>query len=96
VIRVIRGSPPKSSLERELRLLLDWLCVVWGFCIPPKDYDRIAASEHLDAAEFAAEVLRAEGFNPEHEPYWMRHIKHRFVEHFGSKSVSARDYADDQ
>ena len=89
---MIRRYPREPSLKKELYVLLDWLCVEWGFCIPPKDADRIAASENLDAAEFATEVLRAEGLDPEYELHWFRKIKRRFVEHFGSEAVSAKDY----
>jgi hypothetical protein len=76
--------------EKGLRDLLDWLCVEWGFCIPPGDRDRIATMQHLDAEKFAAEVLRAEGFNPEYERVWLRKIKHRFHEKFG-RVAAARD-----
>ena len=81
----------KPSLEEELGDLLTKLCVEWGFCIPPKDFDRIAASHRLDATEFATEVLLAEGFCPEYELHWLRQIKVRFFEHFGGESVSAKD-----
>jgi hypothetical protein len=89
--RRYRQMPP---LERDLRDLLHWLCVEWGFCIPPNDRDRIATSQQLDAATFAAEVLLAEGLNPECERSWVRKIKHRFVEQFG-EVVSASDYSID-
>jgi transposase len=87
-----RRDPWEPSLEKETRVLLDWLC--GGFCIPPEEVERIAASESLGAAEFAIEVLRAEGFpNPEHEVQWCRKIRRRFVEHFGCERVSAKDHS---
>jgi hypothetical protein len=89
---MIRRYPRESSLEKELSDLLTKLCVEWGFCIPPKDFDRIAASQRLDVAEFATEVLLAEGLNPEYELHWFREIKRRFVDHFGRESVLAEDY----
>ena len=85
----------KLSLEEELGDLLTKLCIEWGFCIPPKDFDRIAASHRLDATEFATEVLLAEGFQPGDGLHWLRKIKRRFVEHFGGESVSAKDYPTD-
>jgi hypothetical protein len=92
----MRSHPRKTSLKTELGVLLDWLCVKWGFCIPPDDADRIASSEHLDARTFAAEVIKAEGLNPEYEISYARDIRRRFVEHFGSEAVSARDYPSDK
>jgi hypothetical protein len=74
----------ESSLEKRLSDLLTALCVEWGFCIPPDDFDRIASSQHLTADEFATEVLKAEGFDhPEYELRWHRKIKRRFIDRFG-------------
>lgn len=87
----MRHGPRELSLKKELSDLLTKLCVEWGFCIPPTDFDRIAVSQHMNAVEFATEVLRAEGLSPENEPHWFRKIKRRFVEHFGRESVSATD-----
>ena len=89
---MIRCNPQGPSLKKELYVLLDRLCGEWGFCIAREDVDRIAASESLNAGEFATAVLGAEGFNPENEVHWVRKIKRRFVEHFGGKSASAKDY----
>ena len=89
---MIKRYPREPSLEKDLGDLLTKLCVEWGFCIPPSDFHRIAASQCLDAAEFATEVLRAEGLDPEYELQWFRKIKRRFVEQFG-ESVSAKDYS---
>lgn len=75
-------------LERALALLLYDLCVEWGFCIPSAEADRIARRKSLTAQEFAHEVLRAEGLNPEYERQWVRKIAARFVEHFGTSEVS--------
>jgi hypothetical protein len=80
-----KNLPP---LERDLTRLLYDLCVDWGFCIPPVDAQRIARSKSVTARDFAHEVLRAEGMNPEYEVEWVRRIAARFVEHFGSGEVA--------
>jgi len=80
-----------AALEKQIRYLLGDLCVDWGFCIPPADADRIARSKRLEADEFAAEVLRAEGMFSEYETKWFPRIKQRFIERFGS-SVSVEDF----
>ena len=41
----------------------------------------------VTSKEFAHEVLRAEGMDPEHEVQWVRRIVERFVGHFGSSEV---------
>jgi len=78
-------------LERDLRQLLDELCVEWGFCVSPGAYDQIARRSSVTAEEFASVVVQAEGMNPEYEKKWFRTIRDRFVEQFG-ESVSADDY----
>jgi hypothetical protein len=78
----------ERSLKKDLGDLLDTLCVEWGFCIPPSDFDRIVARQRLTADEFAAEVLRAEGFNPEYEKQWHRKIKRRFTDRFGEAALA--------
>jgi hypothetical protein len=83
----------EPSLEKDLRSLLSKLCLEWGFCIPPDDVDRIACSQRLTADEFAAEVLKAEGFNPDYEVRWYRWIKRRFIETFGN--VASADATSD-
>jgi hypothetical protein len=86
-----KRNPGKPSLEKELDALLTKLCIEWGFCIPPADFRRIATSRRLSADEFADEVLRAEGFDPEYELHWFRKIKRRFIDQFG-ECISADDY----
>ena len=86
-----KASSEPASLDKQVRYLLRELCVDWGFCIPPADADRIAGSERLEADEFAAEVLRAEGMVPEYEAKWFRRIKRRFTDRFGI-SVSVEDF----
>ena len=81
-------------MERDLGILLDKLCMEWGFCIPPSDRARVATSRRSDAAEFASEVLRAEGLDPDYEVHWFRRIRQRFRDQFG-ESASAGDYPED-
>jgi hypothetical protein len=76
------------KLERDLRLLLHDLCVDWGLCIPPVDQERIAHRKTVTAREFAIEVLRAEGLDPECERQWVRKIAGRFVQHFDAEEVT--------
>jgi len=64
--------------------------VEWGFCVGPADLDRIAARPRLTADKFATEVLKAEGFNPEHEKHWHGKIKRRFIDWSG-EAASADD-----
>jgi hypothetical protein len=77
-------------LEKMLGTLLDEMCLEWGFCLPPADRERIASSRSLTADEFAAEVLRAEGFDPEYELSWYRKVRQRFIDRFG-EAASAED-----
>ena len=87
------GKPNRQSPEERLQYLLDDLCVEWGFCIPSDDAARIAASNILDADEFAVAVLRAEGMVPEYEKKWRHLIKERFKERFGT-SPAVRGHSD--
>ena len=73
-----------TPLQANLYELLGWLCVEWGFCIPFDDAERIAASTHLDADSFAAEVLKADGVGMEMIARWKPMIAARFAEHFSS------------
>ncbi len=42
-----------NKLREELSGLLQWLCIEWGFCIPPSDAERIADTQSIDADAFA-------------------------------------------
>jgi hypothetical protein len=87
---MIAGKLDPSTLEKGLCTLLSELCIEWGFCIPPADATRIIKRTHITADEFAAEVLRAEGMAPEREQTWVRRIKHRFTDRFGSVASRPR------
>jgi hypothetical protein len=53
----------KANLEpAEVRALLSQLCVKLGFCLPPVEIDRLAASSPGDSDDFTEAVLVAEGY----------------------------------
>lgn len=68
---------------------VDWLlrdvCVVLGFCIPPKDAERIRQAEYLESDDFSCRVITAEGMTPEYEKKWKREIGAMFIERFGQE-----------
>ena len=79
-----RGDTAVADLE----ILLGDLCTQWGFC------NRLTAEELLSAgtltaSDFAASVLRAEGFEPEMEPKWQREFRRVFVERYGTDRINA-------
>jgi hypothetical protein len=81
-----------KSIEQQLSVLLDWICLRWGFCIPVEDRVRLTKSSRLEAHGFALAVLRADGFDePENEKKWMKLLSERFVEHFGTAIVSSEE-----
>lgn len=86
--RNYKNEPP---MKREILLLLGDLCVVYGFCIPPEDNERISSQEYLEAEEFADEVLRAEGMVPEYEKKWRKLIREQFINKFGT-SIAIGDF----
>jgi hypothetical protein len=47
---------------KEVRDLLSRLCIKWGFCWPPFDIERMAASPPRDIDEFTREVFVADGY----------------------------------
>lgn len=87
-----------KSLEEELRILLTRLCIDLGFCIMLDDeLERIANSKWLSADEFANAVLQADGSDaPETEVKWKRVLKSAFIEHFGTTTVGADDFRDEE
>ena len=76
------------SRNEGVAQLLDDLCREWGFCIPARAFEQISACRNLTADQFATEVLRAEGFNPEYERMWRSKLEQRFIERFGESSRS--------
>lgn len=79
-----------STLDKDLAIYLDWLCVKWGFCIPSVDADKIAQSNEISATEFASAVLAAEGLD-NYSP-WFNKIKKGFEDRFGTE-VKADTYS---
>jgi hypothetical protein len=53
----------KALLEPdEVRGLLSRLCITYGFCLPPVEIERLAASPPTDIDEFTKAALVAEGY----------------------------------
>ena len=66
--------------DGEILALLDQICDEQGLCMPPPARARIAAMQPLGAEAFAEEVMRAEGFDPEHESETKAHLIRLFLE----------------
>ena len=50
----------------EVQALLYNLCVELGFCLPPKESDRLLETPPEDVNAFTEAVFLAEGMNPKH------------------------------
>ena len=59
-------------MNRIEKILHD-LCVVLGFCIPPKDQQRLIKDPPADADCFVNAVYEAEGFDPRQCGRWTLH-----------------------
>jgi hypothetical protein len=46
----------------EVRVVLDQLCIKFGFCLPPNEIERLAEAPPTDIDEFTQEALVAEGY----------------------------------
>ena len=91
-------SQAMKSLEQELLILRDWICLHWGFCnvSSSDEWLTITKCKSLEAHEFAIAVLRAEGFDhPEAEANRARLIRGRFIEHFGTTVVFQEQFNDE-
>lgn len=66
-------------------LLLDKLCTELGFCLPPEQYARLAASPPASVRAFTDAVFLAEGLDPQlaDKPLW-RQVRDRVIEHFNN------------
>jgi len=86
----------KADLVADLDLLINDLCVIWGFCNQLRAHDLISLGETLDADTFACAVLKAEGLNPATSQY-RKPISRKFIERYGptvsKESHSAAGYA---
>tara|TARA_R110000850_G_scaffold177345_1_gene303177 strand:- start:520 stop:762 length:243 start_codon:yes stop_codon:yes gene_type:complete len=77
--------------DRKIQYLLGDLCVQQGFCLPPKEQDRIASIGTWEAESFAKDVVASEGLNPEYETKHVRNIRNKFIEVFGSNVYSSKN-----
>jgi aminopeptidase-like protein len=87
--KVGKDVPP---MERELIYLLYDLCVKWGFCIPPNDFEQISKKKYYHAEDFAIDVVKAEGM--EGYTNWTNRITERFKERFGSEEIDSKSFVD--
>ena len=74
-----------ESIKKEIKALLDNLCVNLGFCLPPMECNRIASIENLNADQFATLVFRAEGMKPEENLSLFRKVRNQFTNRFGKE-----------
>lgn len=81
----------KAKLVEDLRILLDDLCIQWGFCTHLKAKDFVGNGQVVEADAFAVAILEAEGLNPETSQF-RDPIRKKFTERYGA-SVSTKDYA---
>ena len=63
-IIVTVAHPFDNHAGLAVQRLLDELCTVLGFCLPPSDQARLRQSPPLSPDAFTDEVLRAEGMDP--------------------------------
>jgi hypothetical protein len=49
---------------RQVRFLLEELCVDLGFCLPPHEQARIQEKPETDIDAFTDDVIRSEGLDP--------------------------------
>ncbi len=70
--------------SRQVELLLEELCVVLGFCLPPAANAQLMADPPTGLDEFTDAVIRAEGLDPYSDiPLHLRRdVRERVAEHF--------------
>ena len=68
----------------QVELLLDELCVVLGFCLPPDEQARLCEAPPTDVDAFTDAVIRAEGLDPDAgiSLNLRRDMKARVAKHF--------------
>lgn len=88
--KVNRDVPP---MKRELIYLLYDLCVIWGFCIPPDDFEIITNADSYDSNNFAKDIIKAEGMDP-NETKWTKKIAERFEIRFGKREIEVSTFTD--
>ena len=87
--KVPKDTPP---MERELIYLLVDLCVKWGFCIPPDNFEQISKMDYYHADDFAKDVIEAEGMD--RYSRWTNKIAKRFKERFGTDKIDVSTFID--
>lgn len=51
--------------SQEVQVLLDRLCVEFGFCLPAEDREQLCTDPPEEARDFVDEVYRREGLDPQ-------------------------------
>jgi predicted metal-dependent phosphoesterase TrpH len=87
--KVRNNVPP---MERELIYLIHDLCVIWGFCIPPEDFEQITKKDYYQADDFAIDIVEAEGMDRDSE--WVNRIAERFRIRFGIDEIYSSTFVD--
>ena len=66
-------------------LLLDRLCTELGFCLPPAEYARLAASPPTSVRAFTDAVFLAEGLDPQlADKHLWRQVRDRVIVYFNN------------
>ena len=67
----------------QIDALLYELCVVLGFCLPPKEHLRFQSEPPADVDAFTDAVIRADGLDPYAIPRHLRRdVRARVAKHF--------------
>jgi hypothetical protein len=82
-------------MKKEVKGLLDRLCVESGYCLPPEKVKYIIERDELEADQFAYLVLSAEGLNPDNEITQRRKIRNLFIEKFGCQKINHTNFPHD-
>lgn len=77
----------------QIQTLLDKLCVVLGFCLPPAEQAKLRSEPPVDVEAFIDAVIRAEGLDPVADVSGRLHrdVRNRVTKHFrvaGDAAVS--------
>jgi hypothetical protein len=68
---------------KQVKVLLDKLCIDLGFCLPPAEQVQLCNDPPETALAFTDAVFRAEGLNPEHaDRHLYRQVRDYVVEGF--------------
>lgn len=70
-------------MNSEIKKYLDFICVQFGFCLPPGKIDGLLYRDHYVADDFVREILVIEGMDPNLELKHFRELKKEFVDRFG-------------